>query len=329
MKKAIPLIACIVLLAGLIAGVLFVQKRVDEEQIDNAGTSENAPQKVTELQYQGSKYPIKRHIQTVLLIGTDSEGNEQSVPEGFTAFYNFSQADFLMLLVLDNDAKSAEIIQLNRDTMTDVPWLDVIGNYGGTNFEQLCLSFNSGSGGADSCQNTVNAVSALLFDAPIQSFIQVPMSAIPVINDLVGGVWVTIHDDMTPIDPSFTQGSTVLLKGDQAEKFVRARQSLENDTNLARMSRQRDYLESFQKAAREAVSSDPDFIVKLLEKLGDILQTNLTGNQLTDLMERLDSYSISPIRSAEGELLSGTEYYEFYADKDSLWEIVKKAYCGA
>jgi len=328
MKKAITLVVCFVLLAGLIIGVLYFQSRVDEEQIENAGTSENAPTKITSLSYKGETYPLKKHIQTVLLIGTDSEGNEQAAPEGFTAFYNFNQADFLMLLVLDNDTQRVEIIQLNRDTMTDVPWLDVVGNYGGTNVEQLCLSFNSGSGGADSCQNTVNAVSSLLFDAPIQGFIQIPMSAIPVINDLVGGVEVTITDDLTPIDPSFTKGSTVLLKGTQAEKFVRARQALENDTNLARMGRQRDYLDSFQKAARKALNSDSSFIMKLTEKLSEILQTNLSGNQLTDFIERLDTYSISPIRYADGELLLGEEYYEFYVDEDSLWEIVKAAYCG-
>lgn len=327
MKKAISLIVCVVLLAGLTGGVLYFQNQANGEQIENAGTSENAPQKVTELSYQGRTYPIKRRIQTVLLIGTDSEGAEQTIPEGFRAFYNFNQADFLMLLVLDHDDESAEIIQLNRDTMTEVPWLDVIGNYGGTNFEQLCLSFNSGSGGADSCQNTVDAVSALLFGAPIQSFLQVPMSAVAVINDLVGGVKVTISEDLTAIDPLFTQGSTVLLKGRQAEQFVRARMGLNNDTNLARMGRQREYLDSFQRTAREAMDSDPEFILKLTENLGDLLQTNLSGNQLTDLLEKLNSCQISPIRWAEGELVSDGEYYEFYVDKDALWEIVRRAYC--
>lgn len=327
MKKTVTFILCAVLLAGLIFGVAYYQRQAENEQIENAGISKNAPQKVTELEYQGAKYPLKKHIQTVLLIGTDSEGNEQSVPEGFTAFYNFSQADFIVLLVLDNDAKSVEMIQINRDTMTDVPWLDVIGQYGGTNFEQLCLSFNSGSGGTDSCQNTVNAVSNLLFDAPIQGFIQIPMSAIPVINDLVGGVSVTITDDMTPVDPAFIQGTTVLLKGTQAEKFVRARQALENDTNLARMRRQRDYMDSLQKAARDALNSDPEFVMKMLDKLSSLLQSNLSGQQMTDLLDRLDTYQISPIRYAEGELVTGSKYYEFYVDEASLWEIVKASFC--
>jgi anionic cell wall polymer biosynthesis LytR-Cps2A-Psr (LCP) family protein len=210
--------------------------------------------------------------------------------------------------------------------MTDVPWLDVIGNYGGTNFEQLCLSFNSGSGGLDSCQNTVDAVSGLLFDAPIGGFIQIPMTALPVINDLVGGVSVFIEEDMTVVDPAFVQGATVRLKGGQAERFVRARMVLENDTNIARMNRQRIYMDGFQRAARAAVNSDSEFVMKVVEKLGEYMQTNLTGNQLIDLLEQLDTYEVAPIRVPEGELRIG-EYYEFYVDEDSLWENVKELFC--
>ena len=57
------------------------------------------------------------------------------------------------------------------------------------------------------------------------------------------------------------------------------------------------------------------------------MQTNLTGQQLTDLIEKLDTYQISPIRHPEGELTAGERYYEFYADQDSLWEIVKASFC--
>ena len=47
---------------------------------------------------------------------------------------------------------------------------------------------------------------------------------------------------MTAIDPAFVQGRTLTLNGTQAESFVRARKSMEDDTNLARMARQRQYL---------------------------------------------------------------------------------------
>lgn len=326
MRKKIALIVCIIVLAALILGAFLMTR--EEEIIEGAGTAQHAAVKQESLTYEGETYSIKKHIQTVLLIGTDSTEQYQEKTEGLQGFYNFNQADFLVLLVMDKDANTTQVIQLNRDTMTDVPWLDVLGEYGGTEYKQLCLAFNYGDGGTKSCGNTVNAVSSLLFDAPIDGYIQVPMSAISVVNDLVGGVPVTIHDDMTAVDAAFVKGASIRLTGNQAEKFVRARKELVDDTNLARMRRQRDYLDSFRVCAREALNSDSEFAMRLVEKMGDYLQSNLTAQQLSDLITRLDQSEIAPICYPEGELLIGEQYYEFYVDKDSLWEIVKSAYCA-
>ena len=327
MKKTGILLLCVVLLAALIAGASLMAKKDAEAPIENAGTAQNAAVKQKSLTYKGQEYPMKAHLQTVLLIGTDALEAYEEKTEGVKPFYNYHQADFLTLVVLDTDNNTAEILQLNRDTMTDVPWLDVLGEYGGTEFKQLCLAYNYGDGGMKSCKNTVSAVSGLLFDAPIDHYIQIPMTAIGALNDLVGGVPVTLEEDLTTVDPAFAEGTTVWLDGGQAEKFVRARMGLENDTNLARMKRQRQYLDSFQKRAREAFNSDSEFMVKLLEKLSEFLQSDLTAQQLSDLVTRLDKSEISPIRYAEGELKIGEQYYEFYPAESSLWDMVKKAYC--
>lgn len=327
MKKIVILFVCVALLAALIAGASLMAKKDAEAPIENAGTAQNAAVKQESLTYDGQEYPMKAHLQTVLLIGTDALEAYEEKTEGVKPFYNYHQADFLTLVVLDTDNNTAEILQLNRDTMTDVPWLDVLGEYGGTEFKQLCLAYNYGDGGMKSCKNTVSAVSGLLFDAPIDHYIQIPMTAIGALNDVVGGVPVTIEEDMTAIDPAFTEGAAVWLDGVQAEKFVRARMALENDTNLARMKRQRQYLDSFQKRAREAFNSDSEFMVKLLEKLSEFLQSDLTAQQLSDLVTRLDKSEISPIRYAEGELKLGEQYYEFYPTEASLWAMVKQAYC--
>jgi len=313
-------------LAALLGMALWMNLQ-EEPPVENEGkTVSVAPEQVS-LTYKGQEYPMKEHLYTVLLIGTDSAERYEKQENLLQDYYNYNQADFLVLLVQDTEANTTEVIQLNRDTMTDVPWLDVIGNYGGTEFEQLCLAFNSGDGGRASCLNTVDAVSSLLFDAPIDHYIQVPMSAIPVLNNLVGGVPVQIPEDLTAVDPAFVEGTTVYLTGEQAEKFVRARMDLEDDTNLARMSRQRIYLESFRKQAQKAFDSESEFVLKLVEKLGEYMQSDLTAQQLSDLVQNLDRSQVAPIRTADGELIAGAEHYEFFVDETSLWEIVKQAYC--
>lgn len=326
-RKTWILVVLLVLLGSLLAMALWLNGR-EEVTVENAGQAVHAPQEQISLTYHGEEYLLKENLRTFLLIGTDSVEHYEEKENLLQDYYNYNQADFLMLMVQDMEANTTEVIQLNRDTMTDVPWLDVIGNYGGTEFQQLCLAFNYGDGGRSSCLNTVDAVSMLLFDAPIQHYIQIPMSAIPVLNNLVGGVPVEIPVDMTAVDPAFVEGTTVYLTGDQAEKFVRARRILEDDTNSARMSRHRIYLESFQKQAQKAFDSESEFAMKLVEKLGEYMQTDLTAQQLSDLMQSLDQSRILPIHTAEGELIVGTQqYYEFFVDEGSLWEIVKQTYC--
>lgn len=327
MKKTIGLILCLVLLLGL-AATAFLYTKEEEEPVENAGVAQHAPEAQVCLTYQGQAYPLRENLQTVLLIGTDGTEAYEERTDGFPDFYSYAQADFLMLLVLDKSAGTTQMIQLNRDTMTDIPWLDIFGNEGGLEFKQLCLAFNYGDGGVKSCKNVVKAVSMLLYDAPIDYYIQIPMSTIPMLNDFVGGVPVTITDDMTVVDPAFVQGATIRLNGTQAEKFVRARMALQDDTNLSRLRRQRDYMDSFQKCARDAFNSDSNFMLKLVEKLGAYLQSNMTAQQLSDLAAQLDKSQISPIQYAEGDLRLGEVHYEFYVDEDSLWEIVKSAYCA-
>ena len=67
--------------------------------------------------------------------------------------------------------------------------------------------------------------------------------------------------------------------------------------------------------------------MKAVEKLGEYMQTNLTGNQLMDLLEQLDAYEMVSIRVPEGQLRVGGAYYEFYVDEASLWEMVKEVFC--
>ena len=327
MKKRISII--VLLLAGLAAllGSAYWMNKHEEAPIKNAGQVVHGVQKQVSLVYQGIEYPMKEQLNTVLLIGTDGNEGYEEKEDLLQDYYNYNQADFLLLIVQDKKTGTAEMIHLNRDTMTEVPWLDVIGNYGGTEYKQLCLAFNSGDGGRASCLNTVDAVSALMFDVPIQHYIQMPMSAISVLNNLVGGVMVEIPEDMTSVDPVFVKGTTVWLNGEQAEKFVRARRELDDDTNVSRMSRQSIYMDNFRHQAQERLNSDSDFVLKLVEVIGEHIQTDLTAQQLSDFVESLDESRISPINTADGELVAGTEYYEFYVDEASLWEIVRQAYC--
>lgn len=299
-------------------------KKTKNEVVEEAGLSLNREMQQTELVFHDVSYPLKKRIDTFLLVGTDTD--RENVNENIELFYNHIQADVIVLFVIDNEKQEVSAIQINRDTMMDDPWLDVIGNYGGTCFEQIALSYNSGSGGLDSCQNTKRAVSSLLFDAPIDYCLAFSMNGINTLNDLVGGVTVDIVDDLTPVDASLVQGARVTLRGNQAENYIRARMALKDDTNTSRMRRHREYFDGFMVSAKECIASDSKFVFKAIDKLNPYMVTDMSAEIMSEFVSKIDRYGVSSIQYAKGELKKG-QYYEFYVDEDDLWEIVHKAYC--
>lgn len=326
--KNIITVIGLLLIVGIAVLAILAERSAKQEVVENAGVAEHAVRAVTSLEHGGEQKVLKKHIDTLLLIGTDSS---EAVPvydeDDIVPYYNYHLADFLVLLVLDNDEKTCTPIQINRDTMLDDPWLSVTGEVGGTVFEQIALSYSTGSGRQDSCVNTRNAVSSLLFNAPVDNYMAITMSAVPILNDLVGGVTVTIVDDLTPVDPALIQGETVTLRGQQALSFVRARMSVGDGRNVSRMRRQRDYLEGFTKSARESFNSDSELSMKMLEAINPYLVTDLTADAMSDIVEKLDTYTIQPVQHAAGEDVLGEQFMEFYVDYDDLWQIVKLAMC--
>jgi anionic cell wall polymer biosynthesis LytR-Cps2A-Psr (LCP) family protein len=70
----------------------------------------------------------------------------------------------------------------------------------GTSEIQIAYAHAVGDGGAFSCENVVEAVSNYLGGVDIQSYIAMNIDSIAKINQLVGGVTVTIEDDFSAID---------------------------------------------------------------------------------------------------------------------------------
>lgn len=81
----------------------------------------------------------------------------------------------------------------------------------------------------------------------------VNMSAISAINDAVGGIKVTVLEDMTAVDPDFVEGSQVHLIGEDAFWYVKYRDIDTFGSADMRLERQEQYLNGFIKAAKRAV----------------------------------------------------------------------------
>ena len=79
------------------------------------------------------------------------------------------------------------------------------------------------------------------------------MDAVPVFNDLVGGVEIEVLDDFTGIDDTLVKGKTVTLMDEHALHYVRTRKDLEDSSNSTRMKRQQQYINALYEKTKNSL----------------------------------------------------------------------------
>lgn len=278
----------------------------------------------SDIEYNGTLYRMRKRLTTVLLAGTDmvSEAYEQ-----ITGFRSGAQADFLLLLVIDDNRDTVLPIQINRDTITEITVLSVLGKASGTRDAQICLAHSFGDGGEQSCELLCDAVSGLMHDVPVDHYMVLSLDGIAAFNDALGGVEVTLEDDFSAFDPAMTQGTTLTLVGKQAEYYVRQRFYVGEQTNISRMDRQQEYMTRAIEQLRSAVSADTGSISDFIAGLDQYLTTDMNRGKLLNLASKISDYEYLPFVSVEGEsVVSERGFMEYYADEEALLNLVLDAF---
>lgn len=273
------------------------------------------------IRYNGDVYDYNEDINTFLIMGID-KNDEVAAPvaEGTDG----GQADALFLLVLNPHKNAINIIGINRNSMTDVDIYDEYGRYQTTVEAQIAVQHGFGNGMEESCEYQVRAVSNMFYQLPIHGYAAINMSAISTLNDQVGGVDVTVLEDLTKFDKSLKEGALVHLEGDQAFHYVKSRDISKFGSNDKRLERQRQYLKGFIDAARSASAEDNNFAIELFNSIRSKMVTNISADEITYLAPELTSYSFdnSDFRMLEGETKKTGEFEEFYVDDDDLYRTI-------
>lgn len=336
-KKTMRAVIEIIIAVLVIIAVYFIIRGMDRHdvRIQQAAT-ENETQRVWK-EFQEKTVSIKLHkktwkfahpVQTYLFIGTDKSGNEDAEGEE----YHGSMADALMLVVVDKEEKTYGILQLNRDTITEVPMLLQDGSANASAQMQLCTAHWYGKDKTASCDNTVETVSKMLGGLPIDGYYALKMDAMPLLNHEVGGVTVTLEDNMTKLDPAMKKGATLTLTDRQAELLMQSRYTMEDDRNTQRMRRQQIFLKAFMKKIEKQNAGDVNATVKLYDRLRPYATTDIKMNDLTALLNSMQGYTDKGIVTIDGKskigekLHDGKKHWEFYMDEDSLETSMKQLY---
>lgn len=336
-KKTMRAVIEIIIAVLVIIAVYFIIRGMDRHDVRiRQAATENETQRVWK-EFQEKPVSIKLHkktwkfahpVQTYLFIGTDKSGNEDAEGEE----YHGSMADALMLVVVDEEEKAYGILQLNRDTITEVPMLLQDGSANASAQMQLCTAHWYGKDKAASCDNTVETVSKMLGGLPIDGYYALKMDAMPLLNHEVGGVTVTLEDDMTKLDPAMKKGTTLTLTDRQAELLMQSRYTMEDDRNTQRMRRQQIFLKAFMKKIKKQNAGNVNATVKLYDRLRPYATTDIKMNDLTALLKDMQGYTDKGIITIDGtskigeKLHDGKKHWEFYMDEDSLETSMKQLY---
>lgn len=305
----------ILLLAAvlLFLGGSWLEKRSQKPEIRTE--LPQADQETVEV--NGTTYRKKDGLTTILAMGVDHETQDTY------AYREAGQADFLRLIVLDSKNKTVQQLQIDRDTITPVTVLGVMGDRYEPVTQQICLGYGFGDGRQTSCEVTVEAVENLLGGQKIDQYLSMGLDGISTLNDLAGGVTVTLEDDFSAIDPTMTKGTTLTLWGDQAEIFVRTRRSIGVGTNEARMARQEQYIRQISSQLDAKVREDQNFVLTAYDALEPYIYTDIPRGQLANEAWAAKDYEREETIKPEGTYQVGDDgFMEFYPDAASLQQAV-------
>ncbi len=239
---------------------------------------------------------------TVLFLGFDESGLNDDVN---------------WIFQFDIAKGSLNVLQIPRDTCMP----DYAGSTG---------KFNSIYSGGDSTvspiQRVVNAVQDN-FGIPIDSYVTTNCYNIVDIVNLIGGIPITLDEQMMYEADKIIPAGKSVLTGQQAEWFLRYRRTFKGEGDIGRVKNQRKFLAAAMSKMLNIVEEDGEakfygYLKQIYDK-----QYALTDMSLEDISMLADLASTLKMDNVQVHLLpgEGAWYYPENSDAQSVWSIHKQA----
>ena len=318
-KKLIIVLSVIlaILLALLAAFFVFIKigeiklKRslVKDERIEGSDDFDYS----ADINYNGKSYYYNKSLVNILFIGVDRKAESPNV---------LGQADAIYLISLDTDTNHANVFAISRNTITDVDVFDAKGEKYATDKTQLCFSYAYGVDDVQASVNCSNSVSNFLYGIPINNYYTVFMNSVGDVVDAVGGVEVTLTEELDHVFPGKHIGDTVKVTGATAMPYLRYRGE---KTNATRLEKQKGFLKGFINSAKNAMSKDWSLPVKLFDRLSKNSITSINSSSVAYLASKAFNANYR-IVSIPGKTGFDGQYETFEADDDALYELVVNSF---
>jgi polyisoprenyl-teichoic acid--peptidoglycan teichoic acid transferase len=248
----------------------------------------------------------------ILILGMDIGDTDNQTNK------SIRRSDTIMVFNYNPNTKKAHIVSIPRDTLIEVDGYLDTGEY--QRYWKINAAYALGGE-----EEVITHVESLL-DININYIVEIDYNAFRSIVDAIGGVEMTIEQDMYYDDDeqdlhiNFKAGETVLLDGEKAEEFFRWRKN--NDgTGLANgdLDRIKNQQLFMSKLLDKALSPTIVFKApKILKAISENVDTNIPANKLISLGMKvlgLDSSDIvMTTLQGEPEDIYGQSYIVAYKD---------------
>ena len=270
--------------------------------------------------YKGDKYQYNDNITSILCMGIDKD----TLNKVDGAVGTGGDADSIFVIAFDLSTGKSKIINISRDTMTEIGIYATNGSYIGEKKAQIALAYAYGDGRDTSCHNELVAVRQLLYNIPINSYLALDLQGIGAINDAMGGITVVSPETIG----NFKKGETYTLMGSLAQSFVRTRSHATVEGNSLRMERQKTYLESFASDLFAKTKSDLMTPINIYNVATPYICSNIDANKVAYFAYSAvrGGYKGFEIVNVPGKVKKGERYAEFYVDETGCFELFLNVY---
>ena len=252
---------------------------------------------------QGNAYNYRDDVISILFMGIDYMGDEKNW--FYATESNGGNADVIGLVILDTRTFDFSMLYIPRDTMADVIAMDANGQYLDTVYTNISTAHSYGDGKDLSCRLTTDAVSRLLYGAPVSRYVALDYDALYTLNDLIGGLTITF------------------------DKFITYRSETDLEGAYKRGMRSMAVMKALFNQCKGKIVADPAVALEYYNGLKDYITTDLDLTEIAYLARNMGKmyFTSDTIVRLPGETVMGERYAEFYPDESWLHDFVVEKFC--
>lgn len=285
--------------------------------------------------YEDGVYEYNEDTLNFLLMGIDHGGELDKNTN--LSDWGAGQADAIFLVSMNKRSNAVSIIGIPRNAMVELGIYNEKEQRIDTIYNQICLQYGYAGGGELGLSTMKESVSELFYGLPIHGVCAIDFDAVGVIIDNIGGVEVIIPDDLTSLNKSYKEGSSLILTKENVMPYLRYRDTTVLGSPTTRLTRQKEFLKEAIRQTISKIKSNPRLVSDIYRAAIPYMNTDITLDEAVYLAAEFVNYRIEADsfyqltgedRQVEFVNDSGkTDFYDdLYLDEDVKQQLVMKLF---